>query len=759
MINNINNSNNYNSITVQQEVTTNGEEEKVIKNRNNELYKKIIDYLCNISKECYERVWLKHKKISVLLEIYNRISPERKEYNRNVLNLETLKKEFELLQKIWTIITEMNKITFSENIETYELNRKLKCLDDKYDEHTKNEFIKFKELCIELINLFDFYKENKINDFGYIKKMYDKFARVDNYFNIFTNCLKKLVGCRISEDFSWFNRIVNDEKNKNDKNDEENKNDKNDEENKNDKNDEENKKDKNDENKEIEIYETRKIKKKDRKKATYLHLYMDLKMRRNVFRKLLDYVKDSNYLEEVVKKEEKILKRLFGYLENLVRNLNIPNCMVEGNGLCALDFDLNHEFDNLYNAESKDSDPVKFKYMVCDVIDNFYRKEIRNIENKIGKKNEEMNVEKYGKDEKEEEKLKEIYENLAKENEAYYDFIFHLVFDAINEKMLNSDIFNNYCKVNYKYEMQKFYNLQNMLRIVYKFIKNFTEESIEKSRVKYYKDIIYCLKNERAMLRKIYDFIMSYVPELKDKEKFINKFINVDFEKLSEKEKEEIEKEKEEIEKEKEEIKNSFKKAFLDEIEKIKDPIVIRDDLWQLNNKGFPVLGITDIFDEEFNEDSRKSSIKLNGYFFGDLKYSSVFLPKISKIRDINFNSVFNEIESVVDEYGYLKQNNTINDEEPESNEEILRKLEKCYTYFSNEGSINVRDFRLLKKLVEEYRDLVNNSKNQPESNNKNSILNKLYKILNETINFYLDEKNGKFFIYDIFYRIKSKKS
>ncbi len=725
MINNINNSNNYNSITVQQEITTNGEEVKEIKKRNSELYYKAFDCLYEICKKYRETVLIKNKKPSLLVALYKIIVADKKEYDKNVLNIETLEKEFELLQKIWIILTEINNETFLKNLETYELNRKLKCLDDKYDEHKKNEFIKFKELCIELIDLFDFYKENKINDFGYIKKMYDKFARVDNYFNIFTNCLKKLVDCRTSEDFSWFNRIVNNE---------------------------ENKKDKNDENKEIEIYETRKIKKKDRKKASYLLLYMELKMRRNVFRKLLDYVKDLNYLEEIVKKEEKILKRLFGYLENLVRKLNIPNCMIEGNGLSALDFDLNHEFDNLYNAESKDSDPVKFKYMVCDVINNFYRKEIRNIENKIGKKNEEMNAEKYGKDEKEEEKLKETYENLAKENKAYYDFIFRLVFDAINEKMLNLDIFNNDCEVNYKYEMQKFYNLQNMLRTVYKFIKNFTEESIEKSRVKYYKDIIYCLKNERAMLRKIYDFIMSYVPELKDKEKFINKFINVDFEKLSEKEKAEIKNEKEEI-------KNSFKKAFLDEIEKIKDPIVIRDDLWQLNNKGFPVLGITDIFDEEFNEDSRKSSIKPNGDFFGDIKYTSVSLPKISKIRDINFNSVFNEIESVVDEYGYLKQNNTINDEEPESNEEILRKLEKCYTYFSNEGSINVSDFKLLKKLLEEYRDLVNNSKNQPESNNKDSILNKLYKILNETINFYFDEKNGKFFIYDIFYRIKPKKS
>ncbi len=715
MINNINNSNNYNSITVQQEITTNGEEVKEIKKRNSELYYKAFDCLYEICKKYRETVLIKNKKPSLLVALYKIIVADKKEYDKNVLNIETLEKEFELLQKIWIILTEINNETFLKNLEIYELNRKLDCVENKY---SNDEFIKFKKLCDELHNLLKFYKENKINYSSDVKRIYNKLGRVDNYYNIFMKNLREFANCRITEDLRRIDEIKNNEKNKKNKNNEKNKN------------------DKNDENKEIEIYETRKIKKKDRKKASYLLLYMELKMRRNVFRKLLDYVKDLNYLEEIVKKEEKILKRLFGYLENLVRKLNIPNCMIEGNGLSALDFDLNHEFDNLYNAESKDSDPVKFKYMVYDVIDNFYIKEIKNIENKIGKKNEEINAEKYGKNEKEEEKLKETYKNLAKENEAYYDFIFNLVFDAIKKEIKDLEIFDDDYEADYKYEMQKFYNLQNMLRTVYKFIKNFTEESIEKSRVKYYKDIIYCLKNERAMLRKIYDFIMSYVPELKDKEKFINKFINVDFEKLSEKEKKEIQKEKDEI-------KNSFKKAFLEEIKKIKDPIVIRDDLWQLISDGFPFL----------DEDFRKSSIKPNGYFFGDIKYSGFTFPKISKMNDINFNSVFNKIESVVDKYGNLKENSTINDE-PESNEEILRKLEKYYYYLLEKVDVSHDTRETIYKLVEEYRDLVKNSKNQPESNNKDSILNKLYKILNETINFYFDEKNGKFFIYDIFYRI-----
>ena len=486
--------------------------------------------------------------------------------------------------------------------------------------------------------------------------------------------------------------------------------------------------------KKLKFMELTRLRKKDRIAAVYLHVYMELKMRRNVFRKLLNYVKDLKYLEEVVKKEEKILRILFGYLENLVRNLNISNCFCRGRQ-DSMDFDLNREFYNSYAADSKDRNPVKFKYLVYYIVDNFYRKKIKNIENKIGKRIEEMNAEKYGKDGKEEEKLKEIYEDLYNENDRYYEFIFRLVFGAIKKETSNLKIFHMDYEADYKYELQKFYNLQNMLRTVYEFIRDFAEKSIEKSRVKYYKDVIYCLKNERAMLHKIYEFIMSYVPNLKDKEKFIK----ADFEKFSEEEKEEI--------------KNN------------KDPVVIRDDLWQLINDGFPFLNnkeISEVINEDFSENSSiyDRGYHKDGFFNGtDTKYSGYTFPEMSMMENNNFNSVFNEIESAVDEYGNLKENNTINNEsESESNEEILRKLEKYYRYLVKEGA-SYYMCETIYKLLEEYRYLVKNSTKQPESNNKDSILNKLYKLLNETINFYFDEKNGKFFVYDTFYRTVVKKA
>ncbi len=658
MINNTNENFNdgVNSILIQPlqpERLIKSEEEK-LEQSTNELYKKIIDFLetslnPSLKKEDSKEFFKINKNLKLIL---NEIKFNKSEYDGYALKLEDLKQELELLQKIWNILLEININTFLEELKEYELN--------------PNSNKKIRELCEELENLLTFYKKNinykaneinieneknkenkNFNNHKDIRKVYEELIRVDGYFNKLIKSLRKMATFRISQDIWSTNGTIEDEGN---------------------------------ENKEIEIYGSHKIMKKDKVFRIFLDVYMELKKNRGVFRKLLDHVKDLNYLEEVVKKEENFLKYIFSYLENIVRFLNVNNNdQYYGNFNLSI-LNLNNDFYKYYRPYSPDSYIVKFKYVVYDVIKKFYFKEIKNIENKIGKKIEKLDEKECVRDEKEEEELKEIYKNLAKENDAYYNFIFRVVFDSINKEILNLNIFNNRCKVNYKYEMQKFYNLQNMCGTLFKVSSDFIKNLVKSNPVKYYKDIIYCLENEKAMLREIYDFIMSYVPELKDKEKFIN----VDFEKFSEKEKAEIKKEKEKI-------KNSFKKAFSEEIEKIKDPVVIRDDFEKLSSS-FPA--ITEKFYEDEDDEYGE-----NFYMF------TTFICDKAKIEDTNFNSIFNKINSLVDKYGNLKQNKTKNNEA-------------------------VKD---------------------------DSFLGRLYKLLNKTIKFYFNEKNGKFYFYETFNRLSNQ--
>ena len=691
MNNNINNSNNYNSITVQQETTKKAEQEistvqqettkkaeqepskkiqkkipkKELETRINNLYKKIFisleTSLNPLLKEEDSKIFLIPNKDIKLSSILNDIKFNKNEYDGYFLKDETLDEELKLLQKVWNILSTTKRVTFLKNLEKYESQKyesNLKNLEKNESNHNSNnndvEFIKIKELYEELENLLKFYKDNinykenkNFNNFGETKRVYNKLIEVDNYFNKLDKSLNEIAKFTISRDL-WSKEEIEEiiKKERNNEKNEGNKNEK------------------------IKIYGNHKIMKKDKVVMTFLDVYMKLKKNRGIFRKLLDYVKDLNYLENIIEKEKKFLKYIFSYLENIVRILNINNNYMYNGNLNLSIFNLNNEFYNSYSSGDLESYIVKFKYVVHDVIKNFYEVEIENMENRIGKKIEKLDEVEYVRNEKKEEKLIKAFEDLYKENNAYYEFISNLVFDAINTEMLNLNIFKNFCKVNCKYEMQKFYNLQNMFGTLFKDSRDFIKNLIKFYHVKYYESIIYFLKNEKAMLHKIYDFIMSYVPNLKDKENFIK----ANFKKFSKDEKQEI--------------KNNFKEVFLKEIERYTDKIIIRNDFEDLD-KFYPAIH------EKFYKDAGEEhaeNFDLNTNF----AYDSV------KIEDINFNSVFNKINSLVDEYGNLKQND-IKDEEA------------------------VKD---------------------------DSFLGKLYKLLNEIVEFYFNEKNGKFYFYETFNRL-----
>ena len=70
-------------------------------------------------------------------------------------------------------------------------------------------------------------------------------------------------------------------------------------------------------------------------------------------------------------------------------------------------------------------------------------------------------------------------------------FIILTLHEELNKhNTLNSNIFENSCKVNCKYEMQKFYNLQNMFGTLFKDSRDFIKNLIKFYHVKYYESII-----------------------------------------------------------------------------------------------------------------------------------------------------------------------------------------------------------------------------------------------------------------------------
>ena len=163
-------------------------------------------------------------------------------------------------------------------------------------------------------------------------------------------------------------------------------------------------------------------------------------------------------------------------------------------------------------------------------------------------------------------------------------------------------------------------------------------------------EMIYYLKNEKGMLHKIYDLIIDFLPDYLKKRK---EFVNAEIEKFND----------EELEK----IKNYFRRAFLREIVRVEDELVSFKKMYDYFGKEFPLI-FRDYKWE--NSDKNAISISIDGV-----------------IDDVNFNSVFEKIDNLVDEYGNLKK--------------PITKQNKT----ENEDSILVRLYKNLNELVEFYLD------------------------------------------------------
>lgn len=456
--------------------------------------------------------------------------------------------------------------------------------------------------------------KKKFNIYEEVRKMYDELSEVDKYYNNFMECLHDVAQYKILDDETTVN-LKNIDSNISRK---------------------------------IKVYSDYEILKKNRIYATFFKMYVEFRRKREKFRNLLDYVKDLKYLEKIIKEEKEILKYLFGFLENLIRCYNRNNSKFVG-GVNLEYFNPNNEF---YHGEHYDSKceyayPVKFKYDVYDVIKNFYDVEIKNLEEnlvgveKLKLKNidEKMDLEK-------ERELNYAYEALSKKNELYYKFIAYLNFDAIFRRLeLLRQLFNEIdYEIKFKNEEEKFFKLQFMFRKLRNHVR-LLFQNIFKSD-----EMIYYLKNEEGMLRKIYDLIIDFLPNyLKEKEKFIN----AEIESFNDKELEEI--------------KNYFRRAVLKEMVRVKNEPVSFKKMCYYYDKKFPL-----IFSDYEWENSNKNAVSIN--------FNSV-------IDDVNFNSIFEKIDYFVDEYGNSK------------------------------------------KPI----------KQQNKTENKDSILFRLYKNLNELVEFYLD--------------------
>ncbi len=369
--------------------------------------------------------------------------------------------------------------------------------------------------------------------------------------------------------------------------------------------------------KKIKVYADYEILKKHRIYATFFKIYIEFKRKREKFRNLLDYVKDLKYLEKIIKEEKEILKYLFGYLENLVRCYNIDNSK-NGGGISLEYFNSNNEFycGEHYDSKCEDAYPVKFKYDVYDAIKNFYDVEIKNLEeNLVGDENLKLENVNEKMDFKKERELNCAYEDLSKKNDLYYKFIAYLNFDAIFRRLelLRQLFYEIDYEIKFKNEEEKFYKLQFMFRKLRNHVRLLFQNISKSDEMNYY------LKNEEGMLRKIYDLIIDFLPDYLKKR---DEFVNAEIENFND----------EELEK----IKNYFRMSVLREIVRVKDENVPFKKMYDYFGKKFPL-----IFRDYKWENSNKKAI-------------SISLDGV--IDDVNFNSIFEKIDNLVDEYGNLKK-------------------------------------------------------------------------------------------------------
>ena len=501
-----------------------------------------------------------------------------------------------------------NKISFSGSSENN--SEKFETININKEKENLNQIIFNEEITIKNSRE----PEKKFNVYEEVRKMYDELSEVDKYYNNFMDCLRDVAQYKILDDETTVN-LKNIDSNISRK---------------------------------IKVYSDYEILKKNRIYATFFKIYVEFRRKREKFRNLLDYVKDLKYLEKIIKEEKEILKYLFGFLENLIRCYNRNNSKFVG-GVNLEYFNSNNEFyrGEYYDSKCEDAYPVKFKYDVYDAIKNFYDVEIKKLEEnlvkdeklKLEKKYEKMDLEK-------ERELNYAYEALSKKNELYYKFIAYLNFDAIFRRLeLLRQLFNEIdYEIKFKNEEEKFCKLQFMFRKLRNHVK-LLFQNISKSD-----EMIYYLKNEEGMLRKIYDLIIDFLPNyLKEKEKFVN----AEIENFND----------EELEK----IKNYFRRAVLKEMVRVKNEPVSFKKMCYYYEKKFPL-----IFRDYEWENSNKNAVSIN--------LNSV-------IDDVNFNSIFEKIDYFVDEYGNLKKPVT----------------------------------------------------QQNKTENKDSILGRLYKSLNEFVEFYLD--------------------
>lgn len=493
-----------------------------------------------------------------------------------------------------------NKISFSISNSSGNNSEKIETININKEKEKLNQIIFNEEIITKKFSE----PEKNFNIYEEVRKIYDELNEVDKYYNYFINCLRNVAQYKILDDETLNSENINFNSNN---------------------------------SKKIKVYADYEILKKHRIYATFFKIYIEFKRKREKFRNLLDYVKDLKYLEKTIKEEKEILKYLFGYLENLVRCYNIDNSK-NGGGISLEYFNPNNEFycGEHYDSNCEDAYPVKFKYDVYDAIKNFYDVEIKNLEeNLVGNKNlnlenidEKMGLEK-------ERELYYEYETLFKKNELYYKFIAYLNFDAIFRRLelIKECFYELGYEINFKNEEEKFHKLQFMFRK----LRNHARllfQNISKSD-----EMIYYLKNEEGMLRKIYDLIIDFLPDyLKERDEFVNAEIeNFNDEELKK-------------------IKKHFRMSVLREIVRVKDETVPFKKMYNYFGKKFPL-----IFRDYKWENSNKKAI-------------SISLDGV--IDDVNFNSVFEKIDNLVDEYGNLKKPVT-EQNKTENKDSILGRLYK----------------------------------------------------------------------------------